>query len=303
MEEVFGKVVSYVYVVESQKRGLPRAHILITLSVENKIKFIEDIDEMISAEIPDSNIDKTLHDIVIRQMVHGPCGHENPECVCMVDQHCIKNFPKEYQQSTIQGTNSYPNYKRRSQEQGGQQTIKNNKIIDNKWIVPYNPYLLKKYNAHINVEICGSFSSIKYLFKYVFKGYDMTEVRTEITSMDFIDEVNNQEGHDNDNNYIDIHHHQNDNFPNNNNQNTLAPGIEIDEIKNFVNARYVGPSEAFWRIYGFPLSEVFPPVVRLTIHLPDEQNITYVEGNESQAISENGSDSMLMNISRCTNNY
>ena len=76
----------------------------------------------------------------------------------------------------------------------------------------------------------------------------MTEVRTEITSMDFIDDVNNQEEHDNDNNYIDIHH-QNDNFPNNNNQNTLAPGIEIDEIKNFVNVRYVGPSEAFWRIY------------------------------------------------------
>ena len=28
---------------------------------------------------------------------------------------------------------------------------------------PYNPYLLEKYDAHMNVEICSSTTSVKYL--------------------------------------------------------------------------------------------------------------------------------------------
>ena len=39
--------------------------------------------------------------------------------------------------------------------------------LDNRWVVPYNPYLLLKYNAHINVEICITVSAVKYLYKYV----------------------------------------------------------------------------------------------------------------------------------------
>ena len=135
----------------------------------------------------------------------------------------------------------------------------------------------------------------------------MTEERTEITSIDFIDDVNNQEEHDNDNNYIDIHQHQNDNFPNNNNNNnnnnTPAPWIEIDEIKILWMWDMLDHRKHFGEFMDFHWVKFFLSVVRLTIHLFDEQNITYVEGNESQAMSENRLDSMLTNISRCTNNY
>ena len=44
--------------------------------------------------------------------------------------------------------------------------------IDNRWIVPYNPYLCQKYDCHINVKICSSIRSVKYLYKYVYKGPD-----------------------------------------------------------------------------------------------------------------------------------
>lgn len=41
--------------------------------------------------------------------------------------------------------------------------------VDNRSVVPYNPYLLEKYDAHMNVEICSSITSVKYLYKYVYK--------------------------------------------------------------------------------------------------------------------------------------
>ena len=37
--------------------------------------------------------------------------------------------------------------------------------VDYRRIVPYNPMLVTKYNAHINVEIVASFTVVKYLFK------------------------------------------------------------------------------------------------------------------------------------------
>ncbi|XP_076056343.1 uncharacterized protein LOC143034293 [Oratosquilla oratoria] len=44
--------------------------------------------------------------------------------------------------------------------------------IDNAWVVPYNPYLCLKYNAHINVECCNSIKCLVYVTKHVNKGSD-----------------------------------------------------------------------------------------------------------------------------------
>ncbi|OWZ18060.1 Helitron helicase [Phytophthora megakarya] len=48
----------------------------------------------------------------------------------------------------------------------------------NKWIVPYSPYLSQKYSRHINVE-CATNKAIKYIYKYVYKGSDMTTIIIE----------------------------------------------------------------------------------------------------------------------------
>ena len=43
-------------------------------------------------------------------------------------------------------------------------------VLDNWWIVPYNPYLSRCYKKHINVEGCTSIKFIKYMHKYIYKG-------------------------------------------------------------------------------------------------------------------------------------
>lgn len=44
--------------------------------------------------------------------------------------------------------------------------------VMNQWVVPHNHYLLTKYQAHLNVEICATIDALGYLYKYVFKESD-----------------------------------------------------------------------------------------------------------------------------------
>ena len=105
-------------------------------------------------------------------MVHSPC-QENPNAICKVKGKCCRDFPKDYCERTRVLDDSYPRYQRRQ----GETYKKGFHRITNQYVVPYNKYLLKKYNAHINVEVCTSFSAVKYLFKYIYKGYDCAQVQ------------------------------------------------------------------------------------------------------------------------------
>ena len=46
---------------------------------------------------------------------------------------------------------------------------------------------VKKYNAHINVEICSTINSYKYLYKYVYKGPVMASVQVVSSQGDPVD--------------------------------------------------------------------------------------------------------------------
>src|ERR1043165_2102708 len=171
MRGVLGKVIANVHVIEFQKRGLPHAHILIILASEAKLQTPEDFDLIVSAEIPDKEKQPKLYKTVSRNMIHGPCGSHNPTSPCIVDGKCSKYYPREFTTTTTTNKNGYPTYKRRDNGI----FIKKRGVsinIDNRWIVPYNPYLSQKYDCHINVEICSSIKSVKYLYKYIYKEED-----------------------------------------------------------------------------------------------------------------------------------
>ena len=50
-----------------------------------------------------------------------------------------------------------------------------------------------------------------------------------------------------------------------------------DEIKKFLQGRYIGPCEAVWRLLEFRMHEEFPAVYQLPIHLPGEQPVYFSE--------------------------
>ena len=100
-------------------------------------------------------------------MLHGPCGIMNPQCPCMREHiGCKDRYPKDFTELTIHGQNSYPIYRRNN---NGRKVFIRGHQLDNRWVVPYNPYLLAKFNCHMNVEMCSTIQAVKYIYKYIYK--------------------------------------------------------------------------------------------------------------------------------------
>ena len=237
---IFGQCLAFVYSIEFQKRGLPHAHILVTLRVEDKFTMAHRIDQYVSAEIPPESSPR-LREIVTLCMMHGPCGSANLQAPCMVNGSCSKNFPKEFNANTIPNASGYPVYRRRNNERATVRGVQ----MDSRNVVPYNPYLTLKYNAHINVEVCTSLHAIKYIYKYIFKGFDCANISIR------------SDGN---------------------------PELRYDELSNYISCRYVSAPEAMWRLRESPMHDRSHAVMRLNVHLPNQQTVVFEAGHEEEAL-------------------
>jgi hypothetical protein len=240
-----GPVIAHIYVIEFQKRGLPHAHMLLIFNSGNKITCAQDVDKIVSCEIPDKNKYPHLHSIIAKHNMHGPCGNLNTKNVCMeANKGCKNKYPRDFCNNTIFGQNSYPLYKRRNTNS----YIKvRGQMLNNQWVVPYNPYLSAKFDCHINVEVCSSIKAVKYLYKYVYKGHDRI-------------------------NFSVLTHETEKN---------------VDEISAYQSARWISPPEAMWRIFSFNLSEMCPTVYSLQLHIENHQQVTYNNEDNLSTIVEN----------------
>lgn len=51
-------------------------------------------------------------------------------------------------------------------------------------------------------------------------------------------------------------------------------GLEvIDEIKEYIDARWLGTPELMWHLFSFPMAKHSPPVYSLQIHEENEQSV------------------------------
>ncbi|OWZ22795.1 Helitron helicase [Phytophthora megakarya] len=100
-EDLLGVVAAKVHVVEYQKRGLPHAHTLLIMRPEDKPVSAEDVDRLVSAELPDKEKHPELYETVVSNMLHGPCGQQNHNCPSMKNGKCSKKFPKVFADGTV----------------------------------------------------------------------------------------------------------------------------------------------------------------------------------------------------------
>lgn len=151
-------------------------HLLLFLEQPFKLLTPNDVDTVISAQWPDPESEPLLFSIVKSCMVHGPCGAFNPSAPCMEDGKCTKYYPKPFQEHTTMDQHGYPLYAR---PDDGRQYEVRGKMLDNRWIVPYNPASLARFNCHFNAECAVTFRSVKYINKYIHKGGDRTTFSLE----------------------------------------------------------------------------------------------------------------------------
>ncbi|XP_019149758.1 PREDICTED: uncharacterized protein LOC109146546 [Ipomoea nil] len=236
--KLFGPVIGVIYTIEFQKRGLPHAHILLFLDKNNRAQSGVNLDNIISAELPDQETDPEYFKVVEEFMMHGPCGRARLTSPCMANGKCTKTFPKKFVNCSTVDEDGYPIYRRRD---NGRFVMRNGIQLDNRYVVPHNRHLLLKYMAHINVEWCNQSRSIKYLFKYVNKGYDRETSKFYKTNI-----------------------------------NEDCPKV-IDEISMFYDCRYISLCEASWRLFGFDIQLRTPSVERLSFHLPNQQSVVFAD--------------------------
>ncbi len=104
---------------------------------------------------------------------------------------------------------------------------------------------------HINVEVYNNIRVVKYLFKYEYKGHDRATV-----------EISHQS-----------------------NNTTEGNVVKIDEIKKYLDCRYVSTSKAAWHIFKFDMHERFPTVERLQYHLPNQQMVLFDDDDDVKEVA------------------
>ena len=87
---IFGELNAYMYTIEWHKHGNPHSHTVIWC--KDKIR-PDDIDKIISAELPYPNENPERFHIVKTLMIRGLCGHSNCKSPSMDNEKCTKRYP------------------------------------------------------------------------------------------------------------------------------------------------------------------------------------------------------------------
>ncbi|XP_063936175.1 uncharacterized protein LOC108225973 [Daucus carota subsp. sativus] len=193
------------------------------------------------------------YEAVGNYMIHGPCGKDFSYSACMANGKCTRHFPKRYNSNTYFDDCGFPVYKRRNT---GAKVKRKGHDLDNRFVVPYNRDLLLRFQCHINIEICNNSRSLKYLFKHCLKGHDTATMM-----------LRKSKG-------------------NGNVVSADNKSRQMNEVKNYLDGRYICASEASKRIFGFDIHSRWSSVDRLPIHLPNNKYVSFRTGESLQGVCD-----------------
>jgi hypothetical protein len=154
-----GKLLYCIHSVEFQKRGLPHAHIL--LKFESNCVSPEDIDAIVSAEIPE-DLPESDANLVHQFMLHKhPRANNPPSKYCQRENEfghrtCHFHYPHPLQDTKTLHENGRIHYHHRN--------------LGDEIVVPHCLPLLHPFHCHINFEVANTSHIFQYLFKYLLKG-------------------------------------------------------------------------------------------------------------------------------------
>ena len=195
--KVFGPYISHCGVTEFQKRGWPHARLVYTFK-GNGPHDQHEMGKWVWAQIQDESIangllrEKVLKYIYI-YIVHKPCGHVNVNAPCMqLDKttnrkKCNKKFPQPFRSTAkINDRSGRVEYTRVKTDDKNKPTVRmkvdgqyTDVPVGDEWVASYNPYLLMRFDCHINVDVVTATTCIKYLFIYCHKSEDYARARIQ----------------------------------------------------------------------------------------------------------------------------
>jgi hypothetical protein len=250
---IFGVVQACIYTIEYQKRGLPHAHILLFLdhgeTPPRHFLTADHIDNIILAELPSPDIDPEgkLAAIIKGSMLHRVCGPNHPKEPCM--QTAAPNQPARCDKG-------FP------------------KPFRDLTIIPENGYPL--YRRRENSSYCASGGTVTEtnglnarvvpynpFLSLHFEAHINVEICNTVNAIRYVCK------------YIFKGH---DLF--------CATLEERDEPNQRLNGRYLGACESCWRLFEYDIHGCDPSVMRLQLHLPGEQAVSWDEGVTTQELAE-----------------
>ena len=183
-----GEVADLLRSIEYQRLGIPHAHILLMLG---RALTVEDIDRVCTVEIPDISTEEgsRLWETMKREGLIHLCDPN--VCKGRADQSgvgCTKrclNEPAERTYITVCGRVVHKCIPR---ENGGRccsvKYVGSNKdmqgkeyVVDSRRVMPYNPFLVKRYQMHICVKVMSFNIKPDYSIKYPLKGHGLAHVQ------------------------------------------------------------------------------------------------------------------------------
>ncbi|KAK0425693.1 hypothetical protein QR680_009326 [Steinernema hermaphroditum] len=277
LKQCFGEQVGMAMSIEHQQRGMPHAHILLTIHPADVEVSGDHIDEYITTDVPDPQEQPELFRLVTTLMHHN-CNEKHK---CRDPQNrsrCTRGYPKRACPiSTIdeQGNVTYrrdphrkfrktvTTYETVTLPNGNRTEVEKKnvwKTFDSRTIVPYNPYLLLKYGSHINVEYCSSIEAVRYIHKYIFKGSEYCFVGLK-GGRQVAMNIPSADGHP-------------PQHP------AARDGIEVhyDEAEEVDLFRALSAHEAYLRIMEVQITETSHFVDFLPVHLEGKRCVTFRDG-------------------------